>query len=260
MPSSKQPTKAQIRAFQNKVLSFYKSNARQLPWRATKNPYRILLSEFMLQQTQVSRVIYYTTWLKKWPTINHLASTTRTKVLKAWMGLGYNRRAMYLHEAAKTIVTSFQGDVLKAMSHYDQLKGIGEYTASVVRIFSPNQDIVTLDTNIRRILIHEFSLPEDIPDKELWQLAELCFPQGKSRDWHNALMDYGALYLTSKRTGISPKTKQSKFEGSDRQIRAKILKILLIQKTTIKTLEWSISAIYAKTLKRETHHSHPMYL
>ena len=217
-----------IKDFQKKVLSYYRQQGRELPWRATTNPYHILLSEIMLQQTQVDRVIsYYKKWIAQWNSIEALAKASRQDVLKQWLGLGYNNRAVNLHKTAQVIVSKYRGDVLAALEHYKELPGIGQYTASAVRIFSANEDVVTVDTNIRRILIHEFSLDEKISDKGLWSLAEKCLPKGKSREWHNALMDYGALHLTSRKTGIKPKTQQSKFEGSDRQLRAQILKHLL---------------------------------
>lgn len=182
----------------------------------------------MLQQTQVSRVIpYYIGWIKRWPTISDLAIAPYNEVLQMWMGLGYNRRAHHLHQTAKIISEDFNGDVLLAMRQFKKLPGIGKYTSRAVQIFSKNEDIATVDTNIRRIYIHEFQLPETISDSELFSIAEKCIPKGCSRDWHNALMDYGALKMTAIATGIKPKTKQSKFEGSDRQIRAKILRSLL---------------------------------
>jgi len=217
-----------IQEFQKKVFSFYKKNKRDLPWRKTTDPYKILLSELMLQQTQVNRVIlYYENWIARWPTIETLASAMRAEVLQAWMGLGYNSRAINLHKAAQKIVSEFDDDVLEAMKQYKEIPGVGRYTSQAVQIFSTNADLVTVDTNIRRIFIKEFNLPEKVSDKELWKLAEKCLPIGKSRDWHNALMDYGALHLTSKKTGIKPKTQQSRFEGSDRQLRARVIRILL---------------------------------
>jgi A/G-specific adenine glycosylase len=217
-----------IRQFQGKVFSFYQRNKRDLPWRHTTDPYKILLSELMLQQTQVNRVIqYYKQWIRKWPTIHDLASASRVEVLKAWMGLGYNTRAVYLHAAAQKIVSEFAGDVLNAMKQYNEIPGVGRYTAHAVQIFSTNADIVAVDTNIRRIIISEFHLAEAISEKNLWELAVRCLPPGRSREWHNALMDYGALHLTAKKTGIRPKTQQKPFEGSNRQIRANIMKILL---------------------------------
>lgn len=222
------PSEKEVAAFQEKVLSFYAEKGRDLPWRHTTDPYSILLSEVMLQQTQVDRVIaYYTRWLALWPTARDLAAAPRQSVLREWMGLGYNNRAVRLHEACKAICERFRCDVLEALHHRKELPGIGPYTASAVRIFSANEDVVTVDTNIRRILIHEFGLPEKASDRELWEVAERCLPEGRSCEWHNALMDYGALRLTSRKTGIKPRTRQSRFEGSDRQVRASILRFLL---------------------------------
>ncbi len=218
-----------VSSFQHKILTYYSEKGRDLPWRKTTDPYSIWISEVMLQQTKVDRVIdYFKRWLAKWPTVHDLAKAYRTEVLTMWMGLGYNNRAVKLHEAAKTISTTFKGDVIAAMISEQKIAGIGPYTKSAVRIFAANHDVVTVDTNIRRILIHEFALDEKMSDKELWVIAEKCLPHGKSRDWHNALMDYGATLLTARKTGIKPKTRQSKFEGSDRQIRAKMLRHLLV--------------------------------
>jgi A/G-specific adenine glycosylase len=222
------PTNQQTAQFQQKVISFYSEHKRDLPWRKTTDAYRILLSELMLQQTQVSRVVeYYNTWLQRWPTISDLALAKRSSVLEMWMGLGYNNRAVRLHTTAGIITKKYYGDVLKALHHYEELPGIGKYTAQAVQIFVTNVDMVTVDTNIRRILIHEFGLDQQISDAELWRLAERCLPKGHSREWHNALMDYGALYLTSKLSGIKPRTQQSRFQGSDRQVRAGLLRSLL---------------------------------
>jgi A/G-specific adenine glycosylase len=227
-----------IKRFQKKVFSFYQKNRRDLPWRNTTDPYRILLSELMLQQTQVNRVIaYYERWIVKWPTIETLAAAPLAEIVQTWMGLGYNTRAVNLKKAAQLISTKFDGDVLQAMKHYKEIPGVGRYTSQAVQIFSTNADLITVDTNIRRIFIHEFNLASEICDTELWELAEKCLPRGRSRDWHNALMDYGALYLTSPKTGIKPKTQQSPFEGSNRQMRAKILRSLLKRHMSFLELE-----------------------
>jgi len=227
-----------ITLFQDKIFSFYKHNKRDLPWRHTTDPYKILLSELMLQQTQVSRVThYYHQWIERWPTIDALATTSLPEVLQMWMGLGYNRRAVHLHTTACIIVTQFNSDVLRAMQQYKTLPGIGRYTSQAVLIFSTNADLVTVDTNIRRILIREFDLHPTVSDADLWTLAQHCLPPGRSREWHNALMDYGALHLTARKTGIKPKTQQSRFEGSDRQIRAQILRCLLQKSLSLSELE-----------------------
>ncbi len=217
--------------FQEKVLTYYKEHGRKLPWRETTDPYHILLSELMLQQTQVDRVIpYYHKWIKRWPTIQDLAHADRTDILEMWMGLGYNNRAINLHKAAKIIVNNYDSNVLLAMQKYKHVPGIGPYTSSAVQAFAANKDTIVVDTNIRRIFIHEFSLPESTPDKEIEELAAKVLPRGNSRDWYNALMDYGSQVLTARKTGIKSKTQQSKFEGSDRQARAKIVRHLLANK------------------------------
>ncbi len=240
----------QLLSFQHKVLSYYDRSGRDLPWRKTTNPYHILLSEVMLQQTQVDRVVdYYQRWLKKWPTIVNLAQAERTDVLRMWMGLGYNNRAVNLHKAVQKIVSEYNGEVITAMNNYKNIPGIGPYISSAVRIFSTNENVVTVDTNIRRILIHEFKLPESTTDKELWEIAFNCLPKGKSREWHNALMDYGATLLTARKTGIKPKTQQSTFEGSDRQIRAKIVRHLLKNNKPV-SIKQLLSAVNEKNSER----------
>lgn len=253
-------SKNQIKKIQQEIFQFYKQHKRDLPWRKTTDPYKILVSEFMLQQTQVSRVVdYYTQWMKKWPTIQKLANEEYKNVLRAWIGLGYNRRAMYLHNTAKIIMEKFSGDIVTAVKHYEDLPGIGQYTSKAIQIFSTNANIATVDTNIRRIFINEFNLEESISEKDLFQLAERCLPLGKSRDWHNALMDYGAIRLTSKKTGIKPKTQQSQFDGSDRQIRGKILRALLEEDQSMYQLQQKLQVnkkrllnILTKMIKEKT--------
>ncbi len=244
-------TKRRIAQFQKKILSFYAEKKRDLPWRRTTDPYAILLSEIMLQQTQVDRVVaYYKRWLEKWPTIRDLAGASRAEVFREWLGLGYNNRAKNLHEAAKIISEKYKGNVLAALEHYGELPGIGPYTAAAVHIFSANKGLITVDTNIRRILIHEFRLDEKIADRELREIAGKCLPPGKSRDWHNALMDYGAMFLTSRKTGIRPKTRQLQFEGSDRQVRSRILRHLLNGKDCSLGELRKIAGCDAKQLRR----------
>ncbi len=227
--------------FQRTVFRFYQDHGRVLPWRNTCDPYKILVSELMLQQTQVSRVItYYQRWMKRWPTVDRLAGASSREVLQAWMGLGYNSRALRLLKAACIITHEFKGDVIEAMHHPEAIPGVGRYTSQAVLIFATNADLVTVDTNIRRIFIHAFNLPVTISDKMLWDLAKRCLPRGRSRDWHNALMDYGALHLTAHKTGIQPKTKQTRYEGSDRQLRASIIRLLLQKNMRLSQLQKSV--------------------
>ncbi len=218
-----------MKQLQQKILFWYNKHKRDLPWRKTRNPYHILVSEVMLQQTQVDRVIpYYLRWLKKFPTIEKLARAQPRTVLNYWSGLGYNNRALRLQQTAKTLEgKSFP----KTEEELKALPGIGPYTARAILSFAFNKEVPVIDTNIRRILIHELKLKENTLPLELEERAKKLIPKGKSRIWHNALMDYGAIHLTSRKTGIKSLSKQSKFEGSERQARGKILKLLLAQKT-----------------------------
>ncbi len=217
-----------IEALQENVFSYYRSHRRVLPWRETTDPYAILVSEFMLQQTQVGRVLsYYGKWLKRWSSPEALAKAELRDVLQAWQGLGYNRRGQNLYKTARVIMSEFRGDVLAAVEEYRRLPGVGEYTSSAVQVFSANRNIPAVDTNIRRILIAHFRLDENISRKDLASVAFRCIPKGRSREWHNALMDYGSQVMTAKKSGVKPLGKQGAFEGSDRQIRSRILRFLL---------------------------------
>jgi len=218
-----------IGAFQEMILSFYAGEKRDLPWRKTTDPYKIIVSEVMLQQTQVDRVIpYFEKWIARWPTFSDLAQAEKSEVLAYWSGLGYNSRPIRLQKLAQEIVE--RGDFPTERDDLLKLPGIGPYTAGAVLAFAFNLDVPCVDTNIRRVLIHELGLPEDISAKELEQVALDCVPPGRSREWYNALMDYGAMVKTARKTGIRPTSCQSKFEGSSRQIRGKVLRFLLAKK------------------------------
>ncbi len=185
----------------------------------------------MLQQTQVARVTpYYDAFLKRFPTVRALAEAPLSDVLKAWQGLGYNRRAKMLHEAAKAIVNEYGGTFPRVYEKLLALPGIGPYTVSALRAFAWNQPAYLLETNIRSALIHKFFPGKrKVRDAELAPLLKALLPREKSRDWNLALMDYGA-YL--KRSGIrlnarsAHHTKQKPFKGSNREIRGAILKVL----------------------------------
>jgi A/G-specific adenine glycosylase len=222
--------KEAIRTFRNAVWAHYKKHGRHtLPWRKTEDPYRILVSEVMLQQTQVERVIpFYTAWMKKFPTARALSAASLSKVLKAWQGLGYNRRAKNLHAAAKAIVQ------LRAFprtpKELEALPGIGPYTARAVSAFALNQDVVFIETNIRTVFMHHFFPGKaKVADKDLVPLLEAALPKGRAREWYSALMDYGS-YLKRSGVRLNARTKgykpQSKFEGSARQARGALLKAL----------------------------------
>ena len=156
---------------------------------------------------------------------------------------------MRLHKAVQKIVTGFNGDVIAAMKQYTEIPGIGPYTAQAVQIFSTNADLVAIDTNIRRIFIAEFHLSEDVSIEQLRNYAAQCLPLGRSREWHNALMDYGALHLTARKTKIHSTSQQSKFEGSDRQIRAAVIYLLLNDSSSFENLHRTLD-IEPKKLRK----------
>ncbi|MCW8799106.1 MAG: Fe-S cluster assembly protein HesB [Prosthecochloris sp.] len=216
------------RALQKKVFDFYRSNRRAFPWRETTDRYAVMVSEVMLQQTQAERVVpKYLAWMHRFPDVRSLAASPLREALSLWNGLGYNARGERLYRAAGMIIDEFDGVVPGEPHELIRLPGIGSYTSRSIPIFADNRDIATVDTNIRRILIYELALPESISASDLFAVAESVLPPSKSRQWHNALMDYGALYLTSKRSGIRPVSRQSSFAGSRRWYRGQILRDLL---------------------------------
>lgn len=221
-----------VRSFRKIIWAFYKKQGRHdLPWRATNDPYKILVSEVMLQQTQVERVRgYYAAWLKKFPNVKALAQAPLADVLVAWQGLGYNRRAKMLHDAAKIVVREYKGKMPTDPELLVQLPGIGPYTARAVAAFSTNADVVFIETNLRTVVLyHFFPKKKIVRDTEILSILTKAFPKGRSREWYAALMDYGSHL---KRNGVKVNAKsatyakQSTFTGSGRQARGAILKEL----------------------------------
>lgn len=222
-----------IQEFQKTVLAYWKKNGRHgLAWRRTKDPYRILVSEVMLQQTQVVRVKgKYQEFLKAFPNVRVLAKAPLAEVLRTWSGLGYNRRAKFLHDAAKVIVKEHGGHVPRDVAALRALPGVGDYTAKAVRVFAFNKSEVLIETNIRTVFLHYFHIwkRRKVSDKELLPYMGARAKNQDPRTWHWALMDYGAqLKSSGVRVNARSKhyTKQSKFEGSLRQVRGAILKAL----------------------------------
>ncbi len=242
--------------FHQKIFSWWDENRRAFPWRKTTDPYLIMVSEVMLQQTQASRVSSkYSEFITKFPTAKKLAIASKADILTVWSGLGYNKRVLWLQEAARTIVEL--GDFPQTPEELIKLKGIGAYAARSILIFAFNLNIATVDTNIRRILIAENFADEQTSEKQLFEIATELLPLGKSRDWHNALMDYGATFLTSRKTGISPTSKHVRFKGSDREKRGQILKFVLENKEAsftdlrklLSTNKTNLDAILEKMIK-----------
>lgn len=221
-----QPSPWKIKKFQQTILDRYAVHKRDLPRRKTTDPYQIRVSEIMLQQTQVDRVIpKYLHFLTLFPTIKDLASADKTTLLTARSGLGFNSRALNLQKAAQTIVSDYNGIVPNTLEQLKKFSWIWPYTAWAICAFAFNQEVPVVDINIKRVLIHSFGLDENISVKDLETIALACVPQGRSCEWHNALMDYGSSVLHSKATGIRS-AKQSTFHWSARQVRGNIIKHL----------------------------------
>ena len=214
------------------VKTFYQEHGRHtLPWRNTKSPYRILVSEIMLQQTQVDRVLSkYKAFLQKFPTVLKLAQAPLSEVLVLWQGLGYNRRAKMLHECATTVVSEHNGTFPKTPQQLQDLPGIGPYTASAVCAFAYNHPTPLIETNVRTVFIHHFfNETYEVADAAILNLVECTCDTENPREWYWALMDYGShLKKTVGNLNAQSKhyVKQSKFQGSDRQIRGAIVKVL----------------------------------
>ncbi len=229
---------------------------RDLPWRRTRDPYAIWLSEVMLQQTQVVRVLTrWPEWLERFPSVAALAEAEPAEVLEAWQGMGYNRRALALHRAAKAVVQNYGGEFPREAAELKALPGIGPATAQGIRAFAFDLPGVYLETNVRTVFLHHyFPETEGVPDRELVPLVEAACPAGSGaaaaceigspvrpyampedaddtpRSWYYALLDYGA-YLKKMLPNPSRRsksyTRQSKFEGSRRQKRAELVRMLL---------------------------------
>jgi A/G-specific adenine glycosylase len=221
-----------ITQFKDFIWHFYHQNKRDFAWRNTNNPYHILVSEIMLQQTQTHRVIAkYEEFIAAFPTIESLAHAQLRDVLSVWQGLGYYRRARFLHQLAQKVVDEYAGILPHDPQLLQTLPGIGPNTAGSICAFAFNRLTVFIETNIRAVFIHSFfSDKPQVSDKEILPLVAATVDQENPREWYYALMDYG-VFLKSHTTNPSRKsahyTKQSKFEGSDRQLRAKILKLMV---------------------------------
>ena len=181
--------------FTRKLLAWYKRNARVLPWRQTRNPYAILVSEFMLQQTQVSRVVeYFPRFMARFPTVASLAAARPKAVMEQWDGLGYYARARNLHKLAKQVAET--GDrIPDDPEDLRTLPGVGRYTAGAVACFAYEKPVPTVDTNVRRVLERAFG------SKDVWELAEQLVPKKGERAWrfNQALMELGALVCTARK-------------------------------------------------------------
>ncbi|MFA5267940.1 MAG: A/G-specific adenine glycosylase [Methanoregula sp.] len=224
-----------IKEFRKIVLDNYRHHGRDFAWRRTTDPYRILVSEIMLQQTQVERVaVKYPEFIAAFPDFPSLAGAPLSDVLAVWQGMGYNRRAISLQKCARMVVEELDGILPQDPEILATFPGIGKATAGSICAFAYNKPVVFIETNIRRVFIHYFfGDQEKVDDREILPIARQALPAKRSRDWYNALMDLGAVL---KKSGKNPNlrsrqySKQAAFEGSDRKIRGGILKLLLAEK------------------------------
>ena len=223
-----------------RLLEWYAANARDLPWRRTRDPYAILVSEIMLQQTQVDRVIpKWLAWLERFPTLLDLARASRVDAIRAWQGLGYNLRAVRLHAIASQVAADDSGELPREVAGLLRLKGIGRYTAGAVACFAYEQPVAMVDTNVRRVLSRVFGWPLSAVD----DLAESVVPVSAAYAWNQALMDLGATLCRARQplclvcplvaecggphaTAGSPKVAAGPFNGSRRYHRGRIVQVL----------------------------------
>jgi A/G-specific adenine glycosylase len=222
------------------VLGYWRQHGRHdLPWRRNLTPYRVLVSEIMLQQTQVDRVIpFYTLFLRVFPSFRALAVAPTAKLLKVWQGLGYNRRALNLRRCAQEVAGRHAGRLPRVYDELVTLSGIGPYTAGAVMAFAYDLPHPIIETNIRRVYLHHFfPRRRSVPDSEMlpFVMHHLSFAVSP-RDWYSALMDYGAFLgkrskksewrMTNPNRRSAGYTKQSRFAGSVRQLRGSVLRRL----------------------------------
>lgn len=223
-----------VSAFRSTVYAYHRANPRLMPWRETGDPYHILVSEFMLQQTQVERVkVKYGEFLTAFPTVHELAAASLSDVLLVWQGLGYNRRALYLKRCSEEIVDYHDGQFPRTSQELQSLPGIGPYTARAVAAFAHGVAEPLIETNIRTLFIHYFFHGrEKVRDSEIMPLVVATLDRDNPREWYYALMDYGSML---KQAHPNPgrrsmhHTRQSRFEGSNRQLRSMLLREIVTE-------------------------------
>ncbi|MFX1480508.1 MAG: A/G-specific adenine glycosylase [Promethearchaeota archaeon] len=225
-----------VKEFQTIIYSYFKQYGRKFPFRKEITPYNVLVSEIMLQQTQTGRVVEkYLNFIEKFPDFLTLSNAPLEEILKAWQGLGYNRRAIALKKIAEIIIRDYSGQLPDSVDLLKILPQIGHNTASSIVTFAFNKPTIFIETNIRRVYIYFFFPGKSkITDNEITPLLEKTMDSTNPRDWYYALMDYGIMLKKSypelnKRSAHY--RKQSQFNGSNREIRGRVLKLLL--KSTI---------------------------
>ena len=203
------PDRRTTTRFQRRLLAWYRRHGRDLPWRRTREPYRVLVSEIMLQQTQVERVLpKYRQFLARYPTMKALAAAPVDDVRRLWYPLGYNIRPIRLHAIACEAMARYGGSLPDTAETLRSLPGVGRYTAGAILAFAHGQDVAILDTNVRRVLGRVFLGPRRLRrlrgEKSMWDLAEHLVPPGQGYDFNQALMDFGATWCTPRRPRCGP--------------------------------------------------------
>src|SRR5438094_2665691 len=202
-PGPKPPLPAGALPFRRRLLAWYARHRRRLPWRGVRDPYAVLVSEIMLQQTQVARVLeFYPRFLARYPTLEDLAAASDDAVRESWDGLGYYARARNLHAAARHVMAELGGRLPGSETALRQLPGIGRYTAGAVASLAFGADVPAVDTNASRVLARVFGVrgrrKTARRERRLWDIATGLVPRGRSADWNQALMDLGARYCTAR--------------------------------------------------------------
>ncbi len=226
------PPGRDLDAFRAEVWAHYRANGREMPWRGVDDPYAVLVSEVMLQQTQVARVLErYPEWLAAFPTLDALAAAPLAAVLERWQGLGYNRRALALKKTAEIAAERFGGALPSDEALLRTFPGIGPTTAAAIMDYAFQVPAPFIETNVRAVFLHRFFADaDDVPDSVLRPIVEATWDHDDPRGWGYALMDFG-VHLKSTVTNPSRRsrhhTRQSRFEGSKRQMRARLLRAVL---------------------------------
>ena len=227
----KKLTPAKVQEFREMIYGYYREHGRTMPWRLTHNPYHILVSEIMLQQTQVQRVLEkYESFLDAFPDFPALARAPLSEILTTWQGLGYNRRAIALSRISRIVLEDFHGALPSSVDTLVTFPGIGHATASAIAAFAFHTPAVFIETNIRRVYIHCFFDDRDnVRDDEIRPLVETTLDASNPREWYYGVMDYGVMLkksLENPNRRSAHYQKQTPFEGSNRQMRGMILKTL----------------------------------
>jgi A/G-specific adenine glycosylase len=222
----------EVEEFRQTIYQYYADHRREMPWRVSRDPYHIVVSEIMLQQTQVGRVLSkYEQFISTFPDFDSVSKAPLQEILNVWQGLGYNRRALALQKICQMVVTEYGGELPNCVETLQTFPGIGPATAGAICAFAFNQPTVFIETNIRRVFIHFFFPKKNgVKDKEILPLVERTLDTRSPRRWYHALMDYGAMLKNEEHNPnrrSAHYNRQPPFRGSDREIRGLILKTLL---------------------------------